>query len=31
MGENSVVVVEFNSGQTKSLMVKYAGLVKINM
>jgi len=28
MGENSVVVVEFNSGQTKSLMVKYAGLSK---
>ncbi len=31
MGENSVVVVEFNSGQIKSLMVKYAGLVKINI
>ncbi len=28
MGENSVVVVEFDSGQTKSLMVKYAGLSK---
>ena len=27
MGENSVVVVKFNSGQTKSLMVKYADLV----
>jgi len=26
MGENSVVVVKFNAGQTKSLMVKYAGL-----
>ena len=26
MGENSVVVVKFNSGQIKSLMVKYAGL-----
>jgi len=26
MGENSVVVVEFNTGQTKSLMVKYADL-----
>ena len=26
MGENSVVVVKFNSGQTKSLMVKYANL-----
>lgn len=31
MGENSIVVVEFNSGQIKSLMVKYAGLVKINI
>jgi len=31
MGENSVVVVEFNSGQIKSLMVKYAGLAKINI
>jgi len=31
MGENSVVVVEFNSGQTKSLMVKYACLSKINV
>jgi len=29
MGENSVVVVRFNTGQTKSLMVKYAGLSKI--
>jgi DNA helicase-2/ATP-dependent DNA helicase PcrA len=29
MGENSVVVVEFNAGQTKSLVVKYAGLAKI--
>jgi DNA helicase-2/ATP-dependent DNA helicase PcrA len=28
MGENSVVVVEFDSGQIKSLMVKYAGLSK---
>ena len=26
MGENSVVVVKFNTGQTKSLMVKYANL-----
>lgn len=26
MGENSVVVVKFNAGQIKSLMVKYAGL-----
>jgi len=31
VGENSVVVVEFNSGQIKSLMVKYASLVKINI
>ncbi len=31
MGENSVVVVKFNSGQIKSLMIKYAGLVKINI
>jgi DNA helicase-2/ATP-dependent DNA helicase PcrA len=30
MGENSIVVVEFGSGQTKSLMVKYAGLCKVN-
>ena len=29
MGENSVVVIQFNSGQTKSLMVKYANLLKI--
>ncbi len=29
MGENSIVVVQFNSGQTKSLMVKYADLLKI--
>ncbi|MHC4104717.1 MAG: ATP-dependent helicase, partial [Planctomycetota bacterium] len=29
MGENSVVVVQFNSGQIKSLMVKYANLLKI--
>ncbi|MFB0553515.1 MAG: ATP-dependent helicase, partial [Phycisphaerae bacterium] len=29
MGENSVVVVKFNTGQTKSLMVKYADLLKI--
>ena len=27
MGDNSVVVVRFNTGQTKSLLVKYAGLV----
>jgi ribosomal 30S subunit maturation factor RimM len=29
MGENSIVVVQFNSGQTKSLMIKYANLLKI--
>jgi DNA helicase-2/ATP-dependent DNA helicase PcrA len=26
MGENSIIVVKFNTGQTKSLMVKYANL-----
>ncbi|MFB0524686.1 MAG: ATP-dependent helicase, partial [Phycisphaerae bacterium] len=31
MGENSVVVVKFENGQTKSLMVKYADLSKINI
>jgi len=31
MGENSVVVVEFNSGQTKSLMVKYACLARVSI
>jgi len=31
MGENSVVIVKFNSGQTKSLMVKYAGLIEIDV
>jgi DNA helicase-2/ATP-dependent DNA helicase PcrA len=29
MGENSVVVVEFDSGQTKTLMSKYARLSKV--
>ncbi len=29
MGEDSVVVVKFNTGQTKSLMLKYADLSKI--
>jgi len=29
MGENSIVVVRFNTGQTKSLMVKYANLSRI--
>jgi hypothetical protein len=28
-GENSIVVVRFNSGQTKSLNVKYANLLKV--
>ncbi len=31
MGENSVVVIKFNSGQTKSLMVKYADLSKVDI
>ncbi len=31
MGENSVVVVKFNSGQTKSLLLKYANLSKVNV
>ena len=31
MGENSIVVVKFNSGQTKSLMVKYANLSVIDI
>ncbi len=30
MGENSIVVVKFNTGQTKSLMLKYARLAKVN-
>ena len=29
MGQNSIVVVKFNTGQTKSLMLKYADLSKI--
>jgi DNA helicase-2/ATP-dependent DNA helicase PcrA len=29
MGENSVIVVKFNTGQTKSLMLKYAGLTEV--
>ena len=29
MGENSVIVVRFNTGQTKTLMLKYANLSKI--
>jgi len=31
MGDNSIVSVKFNSGQTKSLMVKYANLSKVDM
>jgi DNA helicase-2/ATP-dependent DNA helicase PcrA len=31
MGENSVVIIKFNSGQTKSLMVKYADLIEIDI
>jgi DNA helicase-2/ATP-dependent DNA helicase PcrA len=30
MGDDSVVVVKFNTGQTKSLMLKYANLEKVN-
>ena len=29
MGENSIIVVKFNTGQTKSLMLKYADLSKV--
>ncbi len=31
MGENSIVVIKFNSGQIKSLMVKYANLSEVNI
>ncbi len=31
IGQNSTVVVEFNTGQTKTLMVKYANLEKIDI
>ncbi len=31
MGENSVVAIKFNSGQTKSLMVKYANLSEVDI
>jgi DNA helicase-2/ATP-dependent DNA helicase PcrA len=31
MGENSVVVIKFNTGQTKTLMLKYADLAKVNI
>jgi len=31
MGENSVVLVKFNTGQTKSLMVKYANLSRADV
>jgi DNA helicase-2/ATP-dependent DNA helicase PcrA len=30
MGENSIVVIKFHTGQTKSLMLKYAELSKVN-
>ncbi|MFA5251592.1 MAG: UvrD-helicase domain-containing protein [Phycisphaerae bacterium] len=30
MGENSVVVIKFHTGQTKSLMLKYADIEKLN-
>ena len=30
MGEDSVVIIKFNTGRTKSLMVKYAGLSKMD-
>ena len=29
MGSDSIIVVKFNSGKTKSLMVKYAGLERL--
>jgi hypothetical protein len=29
MGEDSIVVIKFNSGNTKSLMLKYAKLRKV--
>ena len=31
MGENSVVTIKFNSGQTKSLVVKYANLSEVDI
>ena len=31
MGESSIVVVRFNTGQTKKLMVKYANLSKVDI
>jgi len=31
MGENSVVVIKFNSGQIKSLMLKYANLTDVDI
>ncbi len=30
MGANSIIQVQFNTGQTKSLMLKYANLTKVN-
>ncbi len=31
MGESSIAVVKFNSGQTKSLLLKYADLLKVDI
>jgi len=31
MGANSVVVVKFNTGQTKTLVLKYANLTSIDI
>ncbi|MFC1633463.1 ATP-dependent helicase [Planctomycetota bacterium] len=31
IGENSIAVVKFNSGQTKTLMLKYANLAKVDI
>ena len=31
MGQNSVAVVRFNTGQTKSLLLKYADLLKVDI
>jgi DNA helicase-2/ATP-dependent DNA helicase PcrA len=31
IGENSIAVVKFNTGQTKTLMLKYANLTKVDI
>jgi DNA helicase-2/ATP-dependent DNA helicase PcrA len=31
MGENSIIVIKFNSGQLKTLMVKYANLTEVDI